>query len=261
LLSGDRRTAGALAGNEPGTPAVLRFYEPGTPAVPDPAGTRAPAAHRRARARIEPIRISVYRGRMRDAKPVLRLLLILGLAAGIVGVDAVVDTASAEARRRPAARKQSNFQANKTFGLGIMLGAPTGLSGKYYLGPDTALDFGIGGLYGYHRRRGLHLHADYLWHPVSLVSADAFELPLYVGVGGRFFSWERYYRDDRRYYGGSAVGVRVPVGIAFDFNDVPIDIFIELAFVVDFIVRSEYRDDPFLGFDVNPAIGFRYYFN
>ena len=187
---------------------------------------------------------------MREAKPVLCLVTVLALAFAAAG--------DADARPRPAGRaRQSNFQANKTFGLGIMLGAPTGLSGKYYLGPDTALDFGVGVIGRYRHRDGFHLHMDYLWHPLSLVSAEPFELPLYFGIGGRLFSFD--YDDDRDTYDDvTALGVRVPIGIAFDFNNVPLDIFIELALVVDFFV-NDYRDD--FGADLNGAVGVRYYFN
>lgn len=158
---------------------------------------------------------------------------------------------SAEARPRPAGG--SNFQANKTFGLGIMLGAPTGLSGKYFLGPDRALDFGVGFINYYRGRDGLHLHMDYLFHPVSLVSVPEFELPLYFGIGGRFFSFDDNDNDDVDNF---AFGVRAPIGVSFDLTRTPIDIFFELALVIDFF--SGYRDN--VGVDLNGAIGFRYYF-
>ncbi|MEZ4404525.1 MAG: hypothetical protein R3B06_31180 [Kofleriaceae bacterium] len=155
----------------------------------------------------------------------------------------------AEARPRP--RRGKKFQANKGFGLGLMIGAPSGLSGKYFYAADKAFDFGIGGIRYYRNRSGLHLHADHLWHPVSLVSNADFELPLYLGVGVRVFD----FNDDNNK--GDAIGLRVPVGLAFDLNKTPIDIFVELAFVADFFVN--YTDD--FGTDLSGAIGFRYYFN
>jgi hypothetical protein len=36
------------------------------------------------------------------------------------------------------------FEANKTFGLGIELGEPSGLTGKLFVSPKAELDFGIG---------------------------------------------------------------------------------------------------------------------
>jgi len=181
----------------------------------------------------------------------------LGAVALVLGL--VVASSVAEARPRPAGKsRKSNFEANKTFGLGLMFGDPTGLSGKYFVGPDTAIDFGVGGAgYGHGYRRGIHVHADYLWHPISLVSAEPFELPLYFGIGARFWSFD-YDNDGDRYDGVSALGVRVPIGIAFDFNNVPLDIFIELGLVFDFFV-NDYRDD--FGVYGLGAAGIRYYFN
>lgn len=164
-----------------------------------------------------------------------------------------MDVPGAEARPRPAARS-SSFSANKTFGLGIMLGSPTGLSGKYYLGADTAIDFGLGvNGYGYGEYRGLHLHADFLWHPAVLASTPPFELPIYFGVGGRLWDYDHY--RDRDFDDDLALGVRVPLGIMMDFNNVPIDIFFELAFVLDFLVYDDRARAHF-----NGAIGIRYYF-
>ena len=72
--------------------------------------------------------------------------------------------------------------------------------------------------------------------------------------------WSFDFDDDRnRYDDVSALGIRVPVGIAFDFNNVPLDIFIELALVFDFIFDDYYDDD--FDVDFNPAVGIRYWFN
>ena len=167
-------------------------------------------------------------------------------------------TAASEARPRPGGNLGGrSFDANKTFGLGLELGEPTGLNGKWFLSSDLALDFGIGDIYNYFDRSGIHIYGDFLFHPVSLVSAAAFELPLYVGIGARFWSF-----DDNRPNGivdhASAFGIRVPVGISFDFNNVPLDIFLQVVPVLDFY--SGYAPHSvFLDFDA--SIGIRYWFN
>jgi len=153
------------------------------------------------------------------------------------------------------------FEANKTFGLGLELGEPSGLTGKYFVSDSVALDFGLGWIYRhYYYGDGLHLYADLLAHPVSLVSAPAFELPLYIGGGLRF--WDFAYCDNRICdYRGSAVGIRIPVGIAFDFNTVPLDIFLQLVPVIDFVrgdYYDRYRDRTHVGIDL--SVGVRYWF-
>ena len=173
---------------------------------------------------------------------ILFLSLVLSLGASALAAS------SAEARPRPQGGKA--FEANKRFGLGLMFGVPYGLSGKYFLGPDRALDFGVGIIDYIGPRDGLHLHMDYLWHPVSLVSVPEFELPLYFGIGGRIFDFND--NDDD----ALAFGVRAPLGIAFDLTNTPLDIFFEVALVIDFY--TGYRDN--VGIDFNGALGLRYYF-
>jgi hypothetical protein len=188
--------------------------------------------------------------------------VIVGVALAIAFV-----ASTAEARPRPRFHRRSNFEANKTFGLGLMLGAPTGLTGKYFVGRSTAIDFGLGTIYDYRDRRGFHIHGDFLWHPVSLASTRAFELPFYIGVGARFLDGERCYvyrpdgRCDYYYHSYSAFGVRVPLGLSLDFNNVPLDVFFEVVPVLDFLTSRDPVYDSAVYFDVDGAIGVRYYFD
>lgn len=131
-----------------------------------------------------------------------------------------------------------------------MLGAPTGLAGKYYLSADTAIDFGVGLFRRWRERDGTAFHVDFLWHPAVLINARPFLIPVYFGVGARAFD---YHDDDDR--DDLALGVRVPAGIMLDFNRTPVDIFLELAFVFDFFDDARGRDT-----DLNGAVGLRYYF-
>ena len=184
------------------------------------------------------------------------IAIVLGVVLGISSA------AHAQGRPHPQGFGGGDFEANKKFGLGLELGDLVGLTGKLFVSPNQALDFGIGD-YGYAYRYygdtgGLHIYADYLWHPVVLAKTQPFELPLYIGVGGRF--WDFGYACDR--FGNnctdaSAIGLRVPVGITFDFNNVPLDIFLQLVPTLDF-----FRD--YVGhnvyFDVDFTLGIRYWF-
>ncbi len=174
-----------------------------------------------------------------------RATIIGTTALGLVLATLVV----AEARPRPRGFR-SDFVANKEFGLGLMLGVPTGLAGKYYLSRNTALDFGFGA-WGRNRtyRDSLHIHADFLWHPAVLAKPRPFWLTLYFGVGGRILAFDNDFGDSTH------IGVRVPGGIMMDFQRVPIDIFLEVAFVFDIVVDNDRARDDF-----NGALGLRYYF-
>ena len=62
--------------------------------------------------------------------------------------------------------------------------------------------------------------------------------------------------------GAVAVGVRAPIGISFDLNRTPLDIFVELALVGDLLIDRDDRVDAFdhndgFYFDVNAAVGLR----
>jgi hypothetical protein len=71
---------------------------------------------------------------------------------------------------------QSKAQtSNGDFGLGFILGEPTGLSGKLFLGESRALDFGAAWSFG--NNSNLHLHADYLIHRFDLIRVDSGQMP------------------------------------------------------------------------------------
>lgn len=137
-----------------------------------------------------------------------------------------------------------------TFGVGLIIGEPTGVAAKLYLSDNTAVDAAAGGgiLGG-----GIHVHANYLWHPWVLEERDNFVLPAYVGGGVRLLNHRAGTAGDFH------IGVRAVVGMLFDFKEIPIDVFVELAPVLDFPLTGE-DDHSTIEFDINLGIGVRYYF-
>lgn len=173
---------------------------------------------------------------------------------GVVVLVFAATAGTADARGRSFGGKQ--YESNGSFGIGLELGSPFGLNGKYFVTGNQALNFGIGGDgYGYLDRSGFNLYFDYLWHPVSLADPPAFKLPFYIGIGGRIW----FFDDHSRFAdNGQAFGVRVPIGIAFDFNKAPIDVFIQLTPFFDFY-RDYLVDSNHLG--IEGSIGVRYWFD
>jgi hypothetical protein len=174
---------------------------------------------------------------------------------------AVTANHSAEAQRpRPHGFQGEKFEANKKFGLGLELGDVFGLTGKVFVSRDQAIDFGFGDLYhGYYVNgdpTGLHVYGDYLWHPLVLAKTEPFELPLYVGVGARFWNVDYACNGAGMCSSTDLFGIRVPVGITFDFNNVPLDIFVQLVPTLDFY--SNYTRSVFL--DIDFSLGVRYWF-
>jgi hypothetical protein len=171
-----------------------------------------------------------------------RALLVPVVAIGLLYLS------SAVADARPRAQRGTRFQSNKTFGLGVMVGAPTAVNAKLFFGADIAIDVGVGAYYHYRDRDGLHVHADFLWHPVVLARNEAFWLPLYLGAGIRFL--DLVDSNDENH-----LGVRIPIGISFDFEQVPLDVFLELAVIID-VIHDARRDTG----DFGAAAGVRYWF-
>ena len=141
------------------------------------------------------------------------------------------------------------------FGLGAILGEPTGISAKLYLNDDTAIAVALGHAFA---GRGLQVHGDFLWHPWILSASDpsrSFVLPAYVGVGARILRHDR--TQDRP--NDTHLGARLVVGVMFDFVRLPIDVFAEIAGVLDYRTRGG-DDHNGIALDVNGGAGVRYYF-
>src|SRR3954468_6935149 len=112
-------------------------------------------------------------------------------------VSALVATSLLAAVVKPAVATEVGY--NRKFGLGVMIGDPTGLSAKLWIAPTNALDFGLGfwgygvnnrcvnndcGRYGYNNGT---FHMDYLWQS-NIVRGQA-QLDWHIGVGGRTVWW------------------------------------------------------------------------
>lgn len=134
-----------------------------------------------------------------------------------------------------------------SFGFGLILGDPTGLTAKGDLGGSNAWDLAIGtGYLG-----NLRIHGDYLWNINAFSSS---EVGLYLGLGavlgsgkGRgFIVRGKEVEDD-----GFRLGLRGVAGInAMPFS-APVEFFLEVAPIIALI--------PTTGTGTDLAIGIRYY--
>ena len=128
---------------------------------------------------------------------------------------------------------------DKGFGIGIILGEPTGISAKKWIGSHSAIDAAVAWSFG--QGGSFHLHADYLHHNFNLFDVESGRLPLYFGIGIRF-------KTDPE----TTLGARFPVGICYIFEKAPLDIFLEIGPVLDLI--------PGMSFEFTGSIGARFYF-
>jgi hypothetical protein len=140
---------------------------------------------------------------------------------------------------------------DRGFGLGLILGEPTGLSAKLWTSQNNAFDFGLGLSVGgdrisknhvYNNNGRIHFHMDYLWHAFNAISSTE-RFPLYYGLGARFNSGGGY---------DESIGVRGVFGIAWFPHSTPIDVFLELVPVLQLTSST--------GFGIDAGVGVRYFF-
>lgn len=139
--------------------------------------------------------------------------------------------------------------AGGDFGLGIIVGEPTGFVGKYYLSNRNAIDGAVG--WSLEKDNYMHLHGDYLFHNWDLIDVDEGSMAFYFGIGGRIVLVDD--DDDRHDYDPEDhIGVRFPLGLNYLFENRIFDIFAEIVPIMDVA--------PDTDFDIEGALGARFYF-
>ena len=135
--------------------------------------------------------------------------------------------------------------AGGPFGLGLAVGAPTGVAGKLWLGDWSAVQFSAGGDAGEYQ--DLAMTADYVlqFRPFETGEPDV-SVPLHIGagvnLGGNFAE---------NVAGMWHVGPRAVVGMSVMMKDLPIDIFFEVAPTV-YVIEE-------FGWSFDGQIGIRHY--
>lgn len=166
-----------------------------------------------------------------------------------ISVLAILSVSSANAAGNTAPKKspqefntvsEAHSTGAETFGLGVMLGEPTGINGKYWTSDVGAVDMGLAWSFS-NSQTAFHIHSDYLFHNMKLFKLNERPLAFYYGPGARL-----------KFENRTKFGLRVPVGLAYRFEEQPIDMFFEVAPIVDLA--------PSTDLSVNLGIGARYYF-
>ncbi len=144
--------------------------------------------------------------------------------------------------------------STKTVGLGIILGSPTGLSGRFALSKENSIDFALSYSSNHNDHDDdyhYHIHADYLYKFYDVIAIKKGELPFYAGIGARITEYDRdhhdYHHDDETF-----IGLRVPGGIQYEFANAPFEIFAEIALILDVV--------PEMDVDFNAGLGARFCF-
>ena len=128
------------------------------------------------------------------------------------------------------------------YGIGLALGEPSGFSIKKF-NNNEAFQYTLG-YSAVKGQEGINIGADYLLHNYDFITAEKGRIPFYYGGGIHLKS----YND-----AGNQLYARVPLGVAYEAADLPVDVFFEFAPGVAVL--------PSPALVTNFAIGARFYFD
>lgn len=135
---------------------------------------------------------------------------------------------------------------DRGFGIGAIIGSPDGISMKSWVSEQGAVavatSFSIS-----ENNSSLYAHVDYLHHKhYDELNWDIGYLNYYYGGGARLI-WQEAGINN------TYLALRGPAGLNFNFTEIPVDFFMELAPTLSI--------DPDIAFGFNGGIGFRYFLN
>jgi hypothetical protein len=134
---------------------------------------------------------------------------------------------------------------NRTFGLGVVLGDPTGITAKGWLDKTHSIDGALA--WDLSDNSNFVLQSTYLWQSSAIFHIEKQPFDLYYGIGGRLHG-----HSGRDHDTGVGLGPRGPLGLRCYFAKVGIETFTELSFTLELIPRT-------VGY-VDFGIGARYFF-
>jgi hypothetical protein len=186
--------------------------------------------HKNARVIYHPANAAREKSHERTRNWMYLILLILVLIAVLAG----------------PARAAGNARDN--FGIGVILGSPSGISLKI---PQGAQSINVIAGWDIHNddppgppccNDYFYIGGDYVWYNYNLIHVSQGRLPLYYGPGiYAAFSKPR-----------NVVGFRFPVGLEYQFATAPFDIFLELGPRVNIV--------PATDVDIFVGLGARFFF-
>lgn len=131
------------------------------------------------------------------------------------------------------------YAQNDGLGLGVIVGEPTGISLKKWLSKKTAFDGAVA--WSVSGNNHLYVHGDYLVHSFNVINSRSTYVPVYYGIGGLI-----RFDDETR------LGVRIPFGVSYFVPGSPLDVFLEIAPIMELTPQTE--------LDGSVGIGIRFFF-
>jgi hypothetical protein len=136
------------------------------------------------------------------------------------------------------------------YGVGLFLGEPTGLTGKYWVNNKEAYDLTVSFRFSSY----LYLSGAYLYHNYDVFKniEEPGSMALYYGGGFRLIAdsdhnYRKHY-DDKTY--DAIFGLRGTIGVNYIFPNNPLEIFIELSPIMNIV--------PATDLDFSAGLGIRF---
>lgn len=119
--------------------------------------------------------------------------------------------------------------------MGMAFPAPTGLSFKFWMSRDTAVDLFT---QWDTTNKFVQTHADFLTHDFTQFEMEGSSMPMYYGFGLRIRTSET---------SSAHLGIRIPIGVSYLWDTAPLDIFGELGPRANIIPKTSFSVDMMLG--------------
>ena len=136
------------------------------------------------------------------------------------------------------------------YGIGIILGEPTGLTGKYWLNNKEAYDLSLSFRFSSY----LYLSGAYLYHNYDVFRnlKDPGSAALYYGAGFRLIGdsehhYRKHYENDTY---DTLFGLRGTIGLSYLIPNHPFEVFLELSPIMNIT--------PVTDLDFSIGVGARY---
>ncbi|HEX7673778.1 MAG TPA: hypothetical protein VF412_06390 [Bdellovibrio sp.] len=127
--------------------------------------------------------------------------------------------------------------------LGVVIGDPTGISGRFGLDNAHSLEGAFAYSFGHYE--GTEIHGTYLWDHARSFKTTEGPINMYYGLGARMIFINHGDHD-----GDIALGARAPLGVLYNFNNPNIEVFAELALALDIVPSTDVDLDIGIGLRV-----------
>lgn len=181
---------------------------------------------------------------MTNAFPLFRKFLfslcLLSLTS-LTLLSVMVTNARAEESSSPSATSASSalFKPEDGFGIGFVLGTPTGISGSLPLGNLNAINATVGWNLG--KPANVFAQADYVWFTRDIAPVESGSFSAYYGPG--------VFTEVSR---NPTMGIHAVAGVEYRFAAAPVQTFLELSPGITVLPSTEAT--------VGAGLGVRYFF-